>query len=64
MKHHLQQEIAEFVPEVVEIAARDGVRDFISLLDGIGRNGRKILLEVPRAAGARRSQHRHDFEQA
>ena len=64
VEHHLQQEIAEFVAQIVEIAARDGVSDFIGFLDGVGRDGRKILLEVPRAAGAGRSQLRHDVEQA
>ena len=42
MKHHLQQEIAEFVAEIVEIAARDGVGDFIGFLDGVGGDGRKF----------------------
>ena len=63
VKHHLQQEIAEFVAEIVEIAARDGVGDFIGFLDGVGRDRRKILFEVPRAAGAGRAQRRHDLEQ-
>jgi hypothetical protein len=52
MKHHLQQQIAEFVTEIVEIAARDRIGDFMGLLDGVGRNGGKILLEVPRTAAA------------
>jgi len=64
MKHYLQQQVAEFVPEVGKIAARDGVSDFVGFLDGVGRNGRKILLEVPWAAAAGRAQHRHDVEQA
>ena len=64
VKHHLQQEIAEFVAEIVEIAARDGVDDLIGLLDGVGRDRRKILFEVPRATGHGRAQRRHDFEQA
>ena len=51
--HHLQQEIAEFLAEIVEIAARDGVGDLIGFLDGVGRDRRKILLEVPGAAGDR-----------
>ena len=59
----LQQEVAEFLAEVIEIAARDRVGYLIGLLDGVGRNGRKILLEVPRTAGHRRAQRRHDFEQ-
>jgi hypothetical protein len=64
MKHHLQQQIAEFVPQIVQIAARDGVGNLIGFLDGVGRDARKILFEIPRAAGARGSQHRHDLEQA
>ena len=53
VEHHLQQEIAEFVAEIVEIAARDGVDDLIGLLDRVGRDRRKVLLEVPGAAGDR-----------
>ncbi len=64
MEHHLQQEIAEFVTQVIEIAARDGVDDFVGFLDGVGSNGREILFEIPGAAAAGRSQRRHDIEQA
>ena len=64
VKYHLQQQIAEFIAQIVEIAARDGVRDLIGFLDGVGRDGRKILFEVPRAAAAGRAQRRHDVEQA
>ena len=63
VKHHLQQEIAEFAAEIVEVAARDGLGDFIGFLDGVRRNRREILFEVPRAAGAGRAQRRHDLEQ-
>ena len=38
MEHHLQQEIAEFVAQIAEIAARDGVGDLIGFLDGVGRD--------------------------
>ena len=64
MKHHLEQEIAEFVAQIAEIAAGDGVGHFIGFLDGVRCDGRKILLEVPRAAAAGRSQRRHDLDQA
>ena len=50
----LQQEIAELVLEVGEIAARDRVGDLVGLLDRVGRDRRERLLEVPRAAGAGR----------
>ncbi len=63
MIDHLQQEVAEFLAEVVEIAARDRIRDLIGFLDGVGHDRREILLEVPRTAGHRRAQRRHDFDQ-
>ena len=61
---HLQQKIAKFIPEIVEIAAADRVGDLISFLDGVGGDGRKILLEIPGAAGDGRAQRRHDLDQA
>jgi len=47
MEHHLQEKIAQLVSEVVQVAARNRVSDFKCFLDGVGRNGRKILLEIP-----------------
>ncbi len=64
MEHDLEQKVAELVLEVEKIAARDRVGDLIGFLDRVGRDGREILLEVPRAARARRAQRRHDREQA
>ncbi len=60
----LQQEIAQFLAEVIEIAARDRVRYLIGLLDRVGRDRRKVLLEVPRTTGHRRAQRRHDLNEA
>ena len=64
MEHDLQQEVAELVAQIVEVAALDGVGHLIGLFDRIGRDGRKILLQVPRAAGAGRAQRRHDLDEA
>ena len=64
VKHHLKQEITEFLPEIVEVAARDGIGDLVGFLDGVGGNGRKILFEIPGATGTGRPQRHHDFEQA
>jgi hypothetical protein len=64
VKHYLQQEIAEFVAEIGEIAARDGVGDLIGFLDGVGRDAREVLFEIPRATAAGGAQLRHDVEQA
>src|SRR5262245_16881786 len=59
----LEQEIAEFIAQVIEIAARNGVGDLVSLLNCVGGDGLESLLEVPWAAAAGRAQRRHDFEE-
>ncbi len=64
VKHHLQQQIAEFIAEIDQIVAHDRVRHLVGFFDGVGRNGRKRLFEIPRTAGAGRSQLRHDLDQA
>ena len=61
MEHDLQQEVAQFLAQIGQVAAGDGVGDLIGLFERVGRNGRKILLQVPRAAGAGRAQRRHDL---
>jgi len=45
VKHDLQQEVAELIAQIVEVATRDRVGDFIGFLDGVGRDRRKILLK-------------------
>src|SRR3984957_11781957 len=60
----LKQEVAEFILEIVEIAARNRVGDFIGLFDRVGRDRLEILLKVPRTAGYGRSELRHDLDQA
>ena len=62
VEHDLQQEVAQFVAQIVEIAAGDGVGDLVGLLDRVGRDGREILLQIPRTAGPGRAQRRHDVE--
>jgi hypothetical protein len=55
MKDDLEQEIAQLLLEVGEVVPGDRVRDLISLFERIGRDGRKILRQIPRAAGPRRT---------
>src|SRR5262245_9979133 len=63
MEDDLEQEVAQFVAQVIELAPRNGVGDLVSLLDGNGGDRVKGLLEIPRAAGAGRAQRRHDFDE-
>src|SRR5215831_15173894 len=63
MEDDLEQEIAQFVAQVIEIAARNGVGDLVRLLDGVRRDRFKGLLQVPGATSAGRAQRRHDLEQ-
>ena len=53
MEDDLQQQVAEFVLEVGEVAAGDGVGHLIGFLERIGRDGLEVLLEVPGAAASR-----------
>ena len=62
VKHHLKQEIAEFVAQVAHVAAFHCVRDFIRLLDGVRRDGREGLRPIPWAT-VRGAQALHDAEQ-
>ena len=49
----LQQQVAELVAQIDDIAALDRVGDLIGLLDREGRDGGEILLEIPWAAASR-----------
>src|ERR1700722_10951637 len=60
----LQQEIAEFVAQICEIAALDRVGDFIGFLEREGDDRGEGLFEVPRTAGPTGPERRHDFDQA
>ena len=64
MEHDLQQQIAQFLAQVAEIAPCDRISDLIGFFDRIGRDGREILFQIPRAAGDRRAQGGHDLEEA
>jgi hypothetical protein len=63
VKDHLEQEISEFLAKAGHVAAGDGIGDFVGFLDRVGRDGGEILLDVPRAAGSRIAQTRHEVEE-
>ena len=60
----LEKEIAKFLAKIVGMVAGDRVGDFVGLLDGVGRDGREGLLDVPGTAGFRMAESRHNADQA
>ena len=62
MKNHLEQEITEFVAQSVQVLAVDGVGNLIGLFDRVGRDGREILIDVPRTPIVRVAKPLHDFK--
>ena len=46
----LEEEVAEFFLERRHVAALDRVGDLVGFLDRVRRDGREILLDIPRAA--------------
>jgi len=60
--HDLKKQIAEFLLERYHVAGGDGFGNLVGLLYGVGRNRRKILLDIPRTTLGGMSQLRHDVE--
>ena len=48
---------------MIEIAALDGIGHLVGLFEGIGHDGRVVLLEVPGAAVLRVTQTGHQVQQ-
>ena len=63
VKHDLKQQIAELLAQSRPILALDRIRHLIGFFDGVGRDGAKTLLLVPRATRLGIAQPGHDLEQ-
>ena len=63
VKDDLEQQVAQLVLEGVEVVLRDGVGDLVGFLDGVRRDGRKILFAIPGAAAVGIAQPVHDGEE-
>ncbi len=63
MEGHLEQQVAQFLAQGLEVAALDGVRDLVGFLERVRRDRAEILLAVPGAAARGVAQARHDLEQ-
>ena len=64
VEDNLQQEVAEFVAQIVQVVAFDRVRDLVGLFDRVGFDRHEVLFHVPRTTGFRIAQRSHDFDQA
>ena len=64
MEHHLQQQIAQFVAQPAKVVPRDGIGDFVGLLDGVGRDGGETLGAIPFASRIWIAQPGHDGQQS
>ena len=62
IKNDLEQQIAQLVAQFVPGLALYRIGYLVGLLDGVRRDGREILLEVPGAAALRVAQLAHNFQ--
>jgi hypothetical protein len=60
VKHDLKQQVTQFLAQRGHVVARDGVGDFVCLLNGIRRDRGEILRQIPFAPTDRIAQPRHD----
>ncbi len=64
VKDDLEQQIAQLIPNLLRLAGLDGVRNFVGLLDRVGRDRLEGLLDVPRTAALGTSEPGHDATEA
>ena len=60
VEHDLEQQIAEFFLQLRHVAIGNRLGNLIGFLDGVRRDRREILRQVPGAAAVRVAQPRHD----
>jgi len=62
MKDHLEKQIPELVAQLVHVIPLDGLGDLVRLLQGVGQDAAKALLQVPGAAPVGIPEPGHDGE--
>src|SRR3546814_17780282 len=63
MEYDLEQQVAKLIADRGGVAAGDRVGNLIGFFDGIGRDRREILREIPFATAVGIAQLAHDAEQ-
>ncbi|MDT4788914.1 hypothetical protein FQZ97_213020 [compost metagenome] len=61
--HHLEQQVAKFTGQMVEVATLDGVGHLVGFLDRVRNDAGVVLLQVPGAAILRVAQPGHQVQQ-
>ncbi len=64
VEDHLEQQVSQFIPQILQVAALNGIGDLIGFFDRVGRYGAEVLLDIPGAAGLRVPEASHDREKA
>ena len=62
MEHHLEQDIAQLLLQIVHVHAVNGANSLIGFLQHVGPDGLMGLRHIPGTA-ARSPEQRHDFAQ-
>ena len=60
----LKEKIAELVAQITHVAPGNGVRHFVSLLDGVRSDALEVLLAIPRTAMVGIPERDHDVEES
>ncbi|MNT51291.1 hypothetical protein D3C72_1882520 [compost metagenome] len=60
--NHLEQQIAEFTLQMIEVPSLDGIGDFVGFFKGVRDDSGVGLLDVPRAAVLRVAQAVHQVQ--
>ena len=64
VKHDLKEKITELVAQITHVAPGNGVRHFVSLLDGVRSDAAEILLAVPGATVVGIPERDHDVQES
>lgn len=62
VKHHLEQQVAQFAAQIVKILTRNRIQYFIGFFQRIRRDAGEGLLFIPRTAVFRVAQALHEGE--
>ena len=62
VKHHLEQQVSEFVAQMLHVVASDRIGDFVGFLDRVRCDRREVLLGVPGTARLRIAKLLHYFK--